>query len=112
MPLTTPVTSITKETPKPLCYGLIYGITGGVFEHANWIVRFATLKFEHRTTKSGFFGFYIIGLLQIGKTYSITLSKEGYINRTYEVTLTKQKPIQMQNFYMWPDLIGLDVRRS
>lgn len=93
----------SKENPKPIKFGLIYGRTGGVFEHASWSVRFVKLSFENRTTISGFFGFYVIGFLRIGQTYTITCSKKDYSDDVQEVTLTREKPIQMVNFWMWPD---------
>lgn len=99
-----PDTIESIEKPKPTPYGLIFGRTGGVFEHASWRVGFTKLTFENRSTMSGFFGFYIIGCLEIGKTYSITASKEDYISLTQEVTLTAKKPIQMINFFMHPEL--------
>lgn len=92
--------NIEPKEKNPKLYGLIFGITGGVFDHANWIVKFATLTFENRTTHSGYFGFYVIGFLELGKTYTINSSKEGYYDRTHKITLTIQKPIQMINFYM------------
>lgn len=45
----------------------------------------------------------MIGFLQIGKTYSITASKQDYSNLTLEVTLTAEKPIRRINFFMYPD---------
>ena len=92
--------NIESKENNPAFYGIIFGITGGVFDHANWPERFVTLTFENRTTQSGFFGFYVIGFLEIGKTYSITSSKEGYYDRTHKITLTILKPIQMINFFM------------
>jgi len=91
------------ENPKPTFYGLIFGRTGGVFEHASWSVGFTKLSFENRSKLSGYFGFYIIGKLEIGKTYSITASKEDYSDLTTEVTLAAEKPIQRINFFMYPD---------
>jgi len=88
------------ENPKPTFYGLIFGRTGGVFEHASWSVGFTKLSFENRTKMSGYFGFYIIGKLEIGKTYEITASKEGYSNETKIIKLTTKRPIQMINFFM------------
>jgi hypothetical protein len=93
----------SKESPKPISYGIIFGFTGGVFEYASWRVGFVKLKFENRTKISGFFGFYIIGYLEISKTYFITSSKEGYIDLTREIKLIKEKPIQMISFYMHQD---------
>lgn len=98
-----PVNIEPKNISRPICFGFIYGRTGGVFEHASWRVGFTKLKFENKTIISGFFGFYVIGFLQIGKTYSITASKEGYSNLTLEVTLTAKKPIQRINFFMYLD---------
>ena len=88
------------KDPKAVFYGLIFGRTGGVFEHASWPVGFTKLEFENRSKVSGFFGFYIIGFLEIGKTYEITASKEGYTEETKIVKLTAKKPIQWINFYM------------
>jgi hypothetical protein len=85
---------------KAVFYGLIFGRTGGVFEHASWPVGFAKLEFEDRSKISGFFGFYVIGFLEIDKTYEITASKEGYTDKTKIVKLTEKMPIQLINFYM------------
>jgi hypothetical protein len=87
----------------PISYGFILGRTRGRFDFQIWTVRFANLEFENRTTRSGFFGFFIIGFLEIGKTYEIKSSKEGYIDDFQEVTLTKEKPIQWIDFIMWVD---------
>jgi hypothetical protein len=92
--------NIEQKENNPKLYGIIFGFTGGVFDHANWIVRFAKLKFENRNIRSGYFGFYVIRFLELGKTYTIISSKEGYYDRTHEITLTSQKPIQMINFFM------------
>ena len=89
-----------KDDIKPACFGLIYGQTRGVFEHASWPLSFVTLKFENRKTTSSFFGFYIIGFLIIGKTYFITADKNEYFLRTKEITLTFQEPIQRIDFYL------------
>ena len=88
------------KTNRPIRYGLIFGFTVGVFEHANWLLSFTKLEFENRTKISGFYGFYIIGFLEIGKTYSITASKEDYSSDTIKVTLTEEKPIQIINFHL------------
>ena len=90
---------------NPARFGFIFGITGGVFEHASWPVGFTTLEFGNRKKISGYFGFYFIGFLRIGETYLITASKKDYIPLTLEVKLTAEKPIQWINFYMWPDLL-------
>ena len=89
---------------KPVRFGLIYGITGGVYDHASWPVGFTKLEFGNRKKISGYFGFYFIGFLRIGETYSITASKKDYVPFTQEVKLTAEKPIQWINFFMWPDL--------
>lgn len=91
------------EYTKPLCYGLIFGRTGGVFEYASWPVGFTKLEFENRSKVSGFFGFYIIGYLEIDKIYKITASKEGYIDETKIVKLTTKNPVKWINFYMHQD---------
>ena len=96
--------NIEHENKSPACFGFIYGITGGVYDHASWPVGFTTLEFGNRKKISGYFGFYTIGFLRIGETYSITASKKDYIPLTLEVTLTAEKPIQWISFFMWPDL--------
>jgi len=98
-----PVEEEEVENSKPTFYGFIVGITGGVFEYASWFVSFTKLSFENRTKISGFFGFYIIGRLEIGKEYKITASKEGYSNLTQKVTLTAEKPIKWVSFFMYVD---------
>ena len=95
-----PVDKKENERTKPKFYGMIFGITGGVFAYASWWVGFTKLSFENRTKTSGFFGFYIIGFLEIDKIYSITASKEGYSNETKIVKLTAEKPIQWISFFM------------
>jgi hypothetical protein len=98
-----PINIESKDNNKPIFFGYIYGKTGGVFGYASWPVGFTTLKFGYRRTISGLFGNYIICLLRIGKTYSITASKKGYDNLTLKVTLTEEEPIQRIDFYMHPD---------
>jgi len=95
-----PVNIKSKDNSKPIRFGLIFGRTGGVFEHASWSVGFTKLSFENRSKISGYFGFYIIGKLEIGKTYEITASKEGYSNETKIIKLTTKRPIQRINFFM------------
>jgi hypothetical protein len=92
--------NIVPKENNPKLYGLIFGFTGGVFDHANWVVRYAKLTFENRNTRSGYFGFYVIRFLELDKTYTITSRKEGYYDRTHKITLTIRKPIQMVNFFM------------
>ena len=92
------------ESKDDLRFGFIFGITGGVFEHAQWFVPQTKLTFENRTITSGrIYGFYIIFFLQIGKTYTITAHKDGYLPLTQTVKLTLQKPIQLINFFMHED---------
>ena len=98
-----PVNIESKDNSKPIRFGFIYGWTGGVFGYASWLVRFTTLEFGNRKKISGYFGFYVIGFLRIGETYSITASKQDYSNLTLEVTLTAERPIQWINFFMYPD---------
>jgi len=95
-----PVEKKEVKNSKPTFYGMILGRISGVFEHASWFVGFTKLEFENRTKTSGFFGFYIIGFLEIDKIYSITAIKEGYSNETKVVKLTTKKPMQWINFYM------------
>ena len=91
----------SKENPR---FGFIFGITGGVFEHAQWFVPQTKLTVENRTITSGrIYGFYIMFFLQIGKTYTITAHKDGYLPLTQTVILTLQKPIQLINFFMYED---------
>ena len=95
-----PLDKKENERHKLKFYGLIFGRTCGVFEHANWLVGFTKLSFENRTKISGLYGFYIIGFLEIGKTYSINASKNGYSKDTEIIKLTATKPIQRINFFM------------
>lgn len=99
-----PVNIEPKSISRPISFGFVFGITGGVYDYASWPVGFTTLEFGNRKKISGYFGFYTIGFLRIGETYSITASKEDYIPLTLEVTLTAEKPIQWINFWMWPDM--------
>lgn len=93
--------SLKNEEEKEIkFYGFIFGITGGVFEHANWPVGFTKLEVDGRTRISGYFGFYIIGFLEIGKTYEITASKDGYYDKTITIELTFSQPIDHINILM------------
>jgi len=74
------------------------------FEHAQWFVPKTKLTVENRAITSGsFYGFYIIFFLQIGKKYTITAHKDGYIPTTQTVILTLKRPIQLINFFMHED---------
>jgi hypothetical protein len=96
----TPNKNLENEKSKPSRFGFIYGRIQGRFDFQFHILRFAKLEFENRKTWSGFFGYYIIGFLQIGKTYEITATKNGWNSVTQEVTLTKENPIQRINFIL------------
>ena len=89
-----------EDEEKPRFFGFIYGQTRGVFEHADWILPFVTLKFGIRRKISGLFGHYIFWFLPLDKTYKITASRRGYDDLTLEVTLSREEPIKRLDFYM------------
>jgi len=107
-----PLDNAENESPKPIFYGLIFGRTCGVFEHANWLVGFTKISFENRTKISRFNGFYVLGFLEIDKKYSITVSKEGYYDSTIIIKLTAEKPIQRRNLFMHIESFNNDFKEN
>jgi hypothetical protein len=85
---------------QDISYGIIFGKTWGVFEHATWLVPVIKIEIEGKTIYSSWFSRYKISGLELGYTYEIKASNPGYYNRTYQVELTAEEPCKFLDIYL------------
>lgn len=90
----------SKENSEPACFGYIYGTTYIQWEAFQYPVRFVKIQVNNRLPRMRLLCHYVIGFLQIGKTYEISAIYDGGQVLSKLITLTKDEPVKEVNFIL------------